>query len=279
MGEVKLIATDLDGTFLKSDRSISEENIEALQLLGTKHIIRVIATGRNLKKVMDVIPSDVPFDYIVFSSGAGIYDCKGKKHIYSRNISPGTSNGIIQLLVDEGINFNAFMPVPGNSYFWHHRGNKVCGEFERYLEYNDGYASSLPNDKNAESGLSQFLVIFPNDESLFNKLKIKVEKLFPEVRAIRATSPLGTGYIWMELFHKDVSKGNGIAHLCEIIGVHHGQTMGIGNDYNDIDLLNFTNYSYLVENAPEELKPHFENAPSNEDHAFSIIVKRLLGIS
>lgn len=48
MNNIKLVATDLDGTFLKNDRSISEPNLLALKQLGDRNITRVVATGRNL---------------------------------------------------------------------------------------------------------------------------------------------------------------------------------------------------------------------------------------
>ena len=53
---IKLVATDLDGTFLRNDKSVSDENMEALHWLGERGILRVIATGRNLKKTREVNP-------------------------------------------------------------------------------------------------------------------------------------------------------------------------------------------------------------------------------
>ena len=84
---LKLVATDLDGTFLRNDKSISAENIIALHSLGEKKIIRVIATGRNLKKTLEVISPETPFDYIVFSSGAGVYDHRQNKLLYHQNLN------------------------------------------------------------------------------------------------------------------------------------------------------------------------------------------------
>jgi hydroxymethylpyrimidine pyrophosphatase-like HAD family hydrolase len=46
MKNIKLVATDLDGTFLKNDRTVSAANIDALHKLGEKQIVRVAATGR-----------------------------------------------------------------------------------------------------------------------------------------------------------------------------------------------------------------------------------------
>jgi HAD superfamily hydrolase (TIGR01484 family) len=94
--EIKLVATDLDGTFLRNNHSISIGNLKALQMLGEKKIIRVVATGRNIRKVMEVIPDEVPFDFIVYSSGAGILNWPEKKHIYHKNISREASNQLIE---------------------------------------------------------------------------------------------------------------------------------------------------------------------------------------
>ena len=70
--KVELFATDLDGTLLRDDKSISRDDWKSLHLLGEKGIVRVAATGRSMFKVKQVLPKDTPVDYIVFSSGAGI---------------------------------------------------------------------------------------------------------------------------------------------------------------------------------------------------------------
>jgi hydroxymethylpyrimidine pyrophosphatase-like HAD family hydrolase len=51
MKNIRLVATDLDGTFLRNDRTISKRNLDALHQLGDRGILRVAATGRNLRKV------------------------------------------------------------------------------------------------------------------------------------------------------------------------------------------------------------------------------------
>ena len=55
MKNIRLVATDLDGTFLKNDKSISPKNLEALNVLGDRKIVRAVATGRNLRKVKEVL--------------------------------------------------------------------------------------------------------------------------------------------------------------------------------------------------------------------------------
>jgi hypothetical protein len=72
-----------------------------------------------------------------------------------------------------------------------------------------------------------------------------------------------------------VSKGNGVKQICELLNINQNQTFGIGNDYNDIDLLEFTNFSFLTENAPNEIKHLFPNTVSNENDAFAVTIQSI----
>lgn len=275
MNNIKLVATDLDGTFLRNDKSISPLNLEALRILGEKNIVRVVATGRNLKKVKEVIPDGVPFDYVVYSSGAGVYDCRNKRHLYTRNISRRAANIMIKYLVGQDLNFHAFFAAPENHDLFYHRGTKLCPEFERYFEYHKYDSLPLPVTGAVETGLCQLLVVIPEDEEKFFRMKRDIEAICPEIRVIRSSSPLETGYIWLEIFHRDVSKGNGVLRICHTLHINPENTMGIGNDYNDIDLLEFTEHSFLTDNAPEALKKGYNVIPTNEEDAFAHIVSEI----
>lgn len=276
MKNIRLVATDLDGTFLKNDKSISKDDIRMLELLGERNVLRVVATGRNLKKVREVLPDYLPFDYVAFSSGAGIYDWKTKKLVYRQNLDRETTHGIIQYFIEKDTNFHLFRAVPENYRCWYFRGKKYCEEFERYFEFHNSVSEVLPIKEKLEKDACQFLVIFPNEPKAFIKVKKELEEQFDDIKVVRTSSPLDTNYIWMEIFHKDVSKGNAVRFLCKQKRIHHHMTFGIGNDYNDLDLLNFTSFSYLVDNGPEELKPLFRKALSNENSAFSHSLKKYL---
>lgn len=276
MKSIKLVATDLDGTFLKNDKSVSAENRFTLELLGREQVVRVAATGRNLKKVREVIAPGLPFDYIIFSSGAGIYDWQDNRHIFAQNISKESSHKLATFLVEKDLNFFAFRAAPENHHLWYFRGTRPYDEFERYFLFHNSYAYEMPEIGGFNHQLCQFLVILPNDPDWFESLKAEIEGRFDEIGVIRSTSPLGTGFIWMELFHKTISKGNALAFICRELGISPDATAGIGNDYNDLDLLRFTNYSCLVGNSPEELKFAFKTVPSNEENGFAFFVRQFI---
>jgi len=275
MNNIRLIATDLDGTFLRNDKSISPSNLETLHWLGDEGIVRVAATGRNMVKVREVISDHVPFDFVVYSSGSGVYDFRENRHLHITSISKASANHLIRFFLTEDINFHAFHPAPENHLHWYHRGSEPCPEFERYHQHHQMFAEPLPVSGMIPSGLSQFLLVIPGDAQRYALMKERIEAICDEIRIIRATSPLETGYIWMEIFHKSVSKGNGVLYLCNRLGIDPNTTLGIGNDYNDIDLLEFTAHSFLTDNAPEELKKHFTLLPANEEDAFAHVIDKM----
>jgi Cof subfamily protein (haloacid dehalogenase superfamily) len=276
MGNIKLVATDLDGTFLRNDRSISAVNLEALHLLGSRNITRVVATGRNLHKVYEVIGRHVPFDFIVYSSGAGVYNWKEQRNIFTQNMNTESAGKLLDHFVSKKYSFCAFNAAPGNHILWYHKGVKECNEFNRYLTSHNAFAKPLPGNFTFNCQLSQFLLIIPEHEVTFSMLKSEIESVCSEIRVIRSSSPVTNGFIWVEVFHRQVSKGNGVKLICNITGINPEDTFGIGNDYNDLDLLEFTAFSYITDNAPKEIKGKFITAPSNEDDAFASAVGYLL---
>ena len=276
MKNIKLVATDLDGTFLKNNSTVSQGNLQALELLGERSITRVVATGRNMKKVNDVLNHQIPFDFIVYSSGAGVYNWREKRHIFNQNISQKSSKILLEYFIRRKLNFHAFFPAPENHKHWYFRGEKECEEFERYFEYNQAFAEELDPKNLPETELCQFLLIIPENGENYQKLKTEIEALCTDIRVIRATSPITGNYIWIEIFHHSVSKASGVRHICQLLDINEKDTIGIGNDYNDLDLLAFTQFSFLTDNAPLEIKDYYPNVPSNDNDAFAFVIQPIL---
>jgi hydroxymethylpyrimidine pyrophosphatase-like HAD family hydrolase len=64
--------------------------------------------------------------------------------------------------------------------------------------------------------------------------------------------------------------------VCRLHGIDVDQTLGIGNDYNDFDLLETTRHSFLTDNSPEKIKHRYPLVPSNEQDAFAVLVQSLM---
>ena len=273
MHEVKMVVTDLDGTLLQSDHSISPTDQKTLERLGELGVCRVAATGRNLFKVRMALTEKSPFDYVIFSSGAGIVDWKTQKLIRATAISAKETSQIINYLIAEKYNFKVSCELPDNHNFGWYKSFE-CPELERYVEHHSKLGEAFKIDPDQPFISSQFLMFFPMETNQFDSVKIKFQKAFPDLSVIKTTSPFFSGYIWMEIFPNGVSKAQGIEEICRITGIARENTLGIGNDFNDLEMLEFTQHSYVVDNAPEELKLKYLNSLAHYDDGFTHAVNQ-----
>jgi Cof subfamily protein (haloacid dehalogenase superfamily) len=272
---IKLIATDLDGTFLQDDKSISNRDMTVLRKLGEKGVVRVAATGRSLHKVNEVLSSDTPFDFIVFSSGGGIYDWNEKRLLISEHFDKDLSISICHFLINLNLNFIVFRPIPTNNIFLFHHGVTKNEEFENYLFRHKVDSSKLEIEKYSDYA-GQFLSIIPDDEELFNSISKKLTSAFEGIRVIRTTSPIDNRSIWLEIFPESVSKGHGLKWLCDKLAIPYSQTAGVGNDYNDIEMLDFVKHPYILGNSPNGLKENYSSVNyTNNESGFSKVIEQL----
>ncbi len=273
MGKLEVVFTDLDGTLLNDHQEVSIQDFETLEKLGQDGICRVIATGRSWFSFQKVIPNDFPIDYLVFSSGAGILDYKNKKLIYSRNHGEEDTKKISSLLEKERFDFMTHFEVPENHKFVFQSTASACEDFHRRLDVYKEFAIPYDAFKEYPKKSAQVIAIVQDQvETKFEQL----QKLLPEFKLIRATSPIDGLSTWLEIFPKDVSKGHTCDWLCAHLKIDKTKSIGVGNDYNDIDLLEFTKYSYVVDNAPAILKESYEPVSSNAESGFSAAISKLL---
>lgn len=259
-----LFATDVDGTLLDGNLQIHESNLRALDALGRRGVVRVVATGRSVETARRVLPGVLPFDYLVFSSGAGICSWPDGNLLHENHMSPADARIVLSILRSESLSFMAQRPIPHNHQFFYEAGAAhLQGDFYARLEAYKELACPLRQaNEDFREGLSQFIITIPEDESLFQRLRGLFEK---KVEVIRATSPFDGRSIWMELFPKGVSKGNGIEWLCDKLGVAREAVGVVGNDYNDLSMLRqFARRAYVVENSPQELREKFKVVASCE---------------
>lgn len=261
-----MVVTDLDGTLISSSNTFSESNLNTLKILGERGIIRVIATGRSPYSASKVIPDDFPIDYLVFSSGAGIIRWSDKSIVYTTELCANKVQHIIDILVNLGVDFMVHEPIPQNHNFHYYFSGNSNPDFDRRMSVYKDFCSPLILGVPYPDNATQIIAVLPPNPEIFYSL----ESQLYGVKVIRATSPLDGESIWMEIFPEGVSKGHSIDWLCKYLGgVQSNEIIAIGNDYNDLDLLNYTPNGFLVENSPEELKQKFKVVASNDNSGFS----------
>ncbi len=268
--------TDLDGTLLQSDRKASERSLETLKSLGRKNIWRAVVTGRSLMSARTVLPDTFPIDFLVTSSGVGIFDFRDQTLVESHALSAGAVRLVADHLIDTGFDFMVHAPVPENHTFEYWEQNEHNPDFLRRRQYNAEFCQPLDPGSPRHSRASQFLVVCPREADPW-RTHDALSNALPDLTVIRTTSPSDHQSTWFEIFPRHVSKSRSAARLCERLGADAERSAAVGNDYNDSDMLQWCGFPFVVQNAPEPLRKRFPVVSDHNADGFSEAVQRWLG--
>jgi hydroxymethylpyrimidine pyrophosphatase-like HAD family hydrolase len=158
------------------------------------------------------------------------------------------------------LNFSIQLPIPDNHQFYFRRGNFFNSDFEHRINLYKDFSFELSDFYPLDSA-SQFLIIL-NDESEIKQIKDRINGF----KIIRATSPIDGKSVWIEIFNQNVSKGLGGKFLCDMLEISPKNTIGLGNDYNDLDLLDWVEHSFIVSSAPETIKYRYKQCADNQSN-------------
>ncbi len=272
IGIKAIVATDFDGTLLQSDRTVSERSIDTLKKLGEMNILRVIATGRSLYSLQKVLKEDIPIDYLIVASGAGIYCRESNMLIYNTSLSTTDTEFIGKQLVKLGCDFMVHFPLPDNHRFHFHKKNDVNLDYQKRFEIYEEHAYPLEELSELVDGSSQFLIVDLPDGQIYEDLC----RIFTMYTVIRTTSPIDHKSSWIEIFPLETDKGKTLKILTENYGLGPGDVLSIGNDFNDVHMLRWAEQSRVVSNAHSDLKSEFRTVSTNDEEGFSEAVAEWL---
>ena len=266
----KIVATDVDGTLFKSDRTVSNANLNTLRKLHEQGICTVLATGRSIWSFTNLAGEDFPVDYLVFSCGAGVMDWPKKEVIYKTGIDEAGIQKIKAYLSSLDADFCIHDEIPDNHCFFPYRSGRLNPDFEKRVATYLNFEKKVDDIRTA----TQILAIFPGADH--QQLISDADKALSGFRVIRSTSPVDNASLWMEIFQKGVSKAAGIAGIAELFNIKQKDIMAVGNDYNDVDMLDWAGQGFITDNSPDELKEKYITVPSNNEDGFTKAVEKWL---
>ena len=269
-----LVVTDLDGTLLDSSSRLGGANRRALEALGRNGTVRAVATGRSLYSARSVMPADFPIDYLAFSSGAGVVSWADGRLLRSRAMAPGVVSGLVARLCALALDFMVHHAVPDTHCFHFIRSSDGDNpDFERRIERYARFSRRLCGGFPAEIEVSQLLVVEP--PGVASRLDLLAREL-EGVHVVRTTSPLDHASTWIELFPIGVSKSHASDWIRDRHGIDRARTTAVGNDYNDLDMLEWAGRACVVSNAPASMRARFEVVRANDDDGFTDVVRQLM---
>jgi Cof subfamily protein (haloacid dehalogenase superfamily) len=252
-----LIATDLDGTFLSPDGSVSEENSAAVVAAQAAGIPVLFATGRPVRW-LDVI-RDLPGAHptVIASNGAALYDLGAGRLIDRICIDPDTALDAVRRIRTA---------VPDASFAF---------ESGTRFGFEPAYRRSWPTDESNDPALFQG----PAEEIArveeFVKMLVQSPTMPPDdlLRTVQAEvadtltathSQVGA-FGLVEVSAAGVTKATMLQRCCARLGIDAHQVAAFGDMPNDVDMLSWAGMPYVVANAhPALLELDFPVVPGND---------------
>lgn len=242
----KLIAFDLDGTFLDDEKNIPPRNMEALKAAAEKGIHIAVATGRILAGVPEAIRA-LPFiRYFICINGAQVYDRVDNKVIYTAEIDEPTAQRVMDYMDTLPVIYDCYQDDFGwMSQHMYDRAEEFVTN-PGILRLVKGLRRPVPDLKETlrERGRSvQKQQMFFKDIALRDRQLELLPGIFPEL--LFTTSVTNN----IEINHADAAKGKALKALCEALGFSAEEAMAFGDGSNDIDMLSCAGMGVAMANA------------------------------
>ncbi len=252
---IKLIVTDLDGTFLNSNHvTIPKENIEAFKKAHETGIKVAVASGRT-KILTDYLMEQLPFlDYLVTSNGAVTYDLKSGEVVCQTLIDHKQSIEIFDILKDYSLIYEIYFK--GECFM----NEKSYGMFDK--EHVSPHIHELLKDFiKPKTDLAEFIgndgVEKLNILSLTSEERMEIEEKVLKIGKVAFASsfPIIKGVNGnLEMTNTEATKGFAVKGLCEALGIGKENVMCFGDGENDCPMLSFADYSFAMANGTDLVK-------------------------
>lgn len=269
-----MLVTDFDGTLRLTQGGLGKADWEALEKLASLKVVRAIATGRSLFSFNRTVTEKIPIDYIIFSSGAGVLDASDSTIVRKNSLDSVRVSEAAAVLKEHELDFMIHRPIPDNHAFVYHATGRENYDFEHRIELYGEFAALMNAPFDTFGEAAQLLAVVPEETGVQAFEGIK--QALTGFTVIRTTSPLDGRSVWIEIFPPDISKSMTSAWLAETLGVEREDVFMVGNDWNDLDMLEWAGQSYVVANSPPELRERFINVASNNDGGVAEAVEKWL---
>jgi HAD-superfamily hydrolase, subfamily IIB len=262
---IKLVAVDMDHTFLNSNKTYNIPRFRALfEKMQEQKIEFVVASGAQMQRLHSCFSEDI-IDKITFIAENGAWIMRGNKEIKADEMS--------QKVVVEETNKLAYLPLIDVS---------VSGKKSTYVleSLHDIYYQAMQKFYPMIEKVETFADI--TDEIL--KFSIK-SRIMPTQIALQMISPIisaefcpmPSGHISIDITLPHVHKGSALAYVANMYDIDLGDCLAFGDNENDRTMLASVGQGYVMKNAvPSLFDVSPLRAPSNDEDGVLAILERLL---
>lgn len=242
---IKLIASDLDGTLLQNGaQSLPDNVIPFIEKLATEHrILFVAASGRQYPNLVRLFGSASKHMAFICENGSLLF-------YRDRLLASYPMDKEAALTISHDI-----LSLPGCEL--QISGEKTCYLIPKNERFADRMINHVKNDIKILSSPEEHPEPYYKI-SVFEETGIATGH-GPELLARHQDKAQCTisGKAWLDCVAPGVNKGRALAELTKVLGIHPDECVAFGDNYNDLEMLDFVKYGYVMDNASDDIKSRY----------------------
>lgn len=270
---IRLILTDMDGTLLSPDLTVSPSNRQAILDARAAGVETAIATGRLDLLVLDYVRQlDIRLP-VVSCNGALIRDCSTGEIVHMKSVPADSAEAVLELCLELGIDALAYAP----DAVYHPRYSRRVSFFNDYNRLAAaGGTPPVPlhaydrSDVRAIAAAGVFKIFLARLRD--GDIEQAARRIRAEVPDIGTVNSVGDS---LDVMHAEVSKGEALRILAAHAGLTPSQVAAFGDSENDVSMFEAAGVSFAMGNARPDVRAAATHVTaSNREDGFAEAVRR-----
>jgi Cof subfamily protein (haloacid dehalogenase superfamily) len=275
---IRLVALDIDGTLLRGDKTVSPRTRLALERARAAGVRLALVTGRrhpSARRVAEDLGGRVP---LVLHNGALVVEdgsvlrCRPLPRAAAlRAIAAGRAEGAEPVL---------HCGAAGEGWLLVDAEARPSGLVGYYLERSRAEMRVVPDLVAAVDAEEPIQVMFGGERAPMETLRAALAAALADEARIERTVYPATGMVLLDVLHPAVGKAEALGFLQERWGIAPSETLAIGDNWNDREMVEKAGLGFVMGNAdPELLTLGLPVLPTNEEDGVArAIEEHVLGV-
>ncbi len=243
-----LIALDVDGTILPDSKALPDQTRAAIRAVAEQGVTIVIATGRRWRTAMDVIEPLGVGDYLIQSSGAVVRRVATAEILLERFIPGAIARPVVELGRAHGIT-GVWYDVPGRTRKLYVFGS--LHEVESLRRYASRNLAAFVETDGFEGLADAMELVFFGEEDRLREFQVELESRYAGKVWTMPWTNYAFASLVLEVVGHEVSKGAALEWLAGRLGVTRGRVLAIGDDVNDMEMIEWAGRGIAMGNASQ----------------------------
>lgn len=283
---IKLLALDLDGTTLNSEGKVPDVNREAIAAAEAAGVLVTIATGRRFRDARPVgldLGLNAP---MITHNGALLKFAESGNTVDYSLLSEATSLEIVRVGKRLGGDALVSADPHGSGTLLYDRISERNRPLMKYIAWSrtlhgdeeDLSIVHVPRLEDVIQGHDVVHISFSGGCSAMSELERDLNEEFGSAITILATIYEQLDFTLLDILPPDASKGHGVARLAELNGLQPANIMAIGDNYNDLHMLEFAGTPVVMGNADPKLhlQGEFYTTLTNDEGGVAAAIERFI---